>query len=333
MKKKVIISIVLVLVCSLAFIFIREQEKKLAVNAEDAGTSAHADKPITFINHDGRNYPIKKHYTSLLVIGTDKYEDQLFKDDDIELFYNEQCADFQSVVVIDDDEKAIYVIPVNRDTMTDVPYLDVVGEFAGYVNQQIALAYTYGSGKKDSAANCAHAVSKYLYGVPINYYMAFTMDSVPILNDAVGGVEVTIPKDMTAVDPSFKMGETVLLKGDKALKFVRARMILDELNYQRMDRFKLYLYGFIVSARNTYNDNPDMVLKVLDKVNPYLTTNMTAEKLSEVAQKLSDYELKPFESIDGETVINEVAEFYPDEESKWNAVRDAFCVKGLTGLW
>ena len=324
-KKIILIILILALIVS-GVIFVRQQNKKLAVDEDIAGTSEHAEKEQTSLFYEDREYPLKHHITSLLVLGTDKFEGQLYHGD-IDLFYNESCADFQTVLVIDDDEKAIYAIPVNRDTVTAVPWLDVLGNIGGYVEQQIALAYTYGSGKKDSAENDALAVSKFLYDAPIDYVMAFTMDSVPIINDAVGGVEVTIETDLTGADPSFKKGETLTLMGDKALTFVRARMnVGDESNLQRMGRFKQYLYGFIVSARRTYNKNPDSALKILEKVSPYLTMNMTAEKLSEITKKLAQYELKPFKSIDGEVKINEYAEFYADDESKWNAVKDVYCI-------
>lgn len=67
------------------------------------------------------------------------------------------------------------------------------------------------------------AVSNLFYGMPINGYVALNMNAVAMINDAVGGVTVTVPEDMTQVDPSFAEGAAVTLTGDQALKFTRYR--------------------------------------------------------------------------------------------------------------
>mgnify|MGYP001718301415 FL=1 len=86
------------------------------------------------------------------------------------------------------------------------------------------------------------AVSNLFYGMPINGYVALNMNAVGMINDAVGGVTVTVPEDMTQVDPSFAEGAMVTLTGDQALKFTRYRDTeKDFSNNSRMERQKQYL--------------------------------------------------------------------------------------------
>ena len=47
------------------------------------------------------------------------------------------------------------------------------------------------------------AVSNLFYGIPINAYVALNMEAVIAINDAVGGVPVHVPEDLTRVNPAF----------------------------------------------------------------------------------------------------------------------------------
>ena len=58
----------------------------------------------------------------------------------------------------------------------------------------LGLAYAYGNGKDTSCQYMVDAVSRLFYGIPVNGYAAFNMETIAALNDAVGGVTVTIPE-------------------------------------------------------------------------------------------------------------------------------------------
>mgnify|MGYP000585160404 FL=1 len=68
------------------------------------------------------------------------------------------------------------------------------------------------------------------------------MDAVPILNDLLGGVEVTVLDDFSGIDDTLIKGETVTLHGDHALTYVRERYGLeDSSNSTRMVRQRQYM--------------------------------------------------------------------------------------------
>lgn len=61
-------------------------------------------------------------------------------------------------------------------------------------------------------------------GAKIDSYMAADLEIIGSLNDAVGGVAVTIPTlGMEQADPEFVFGQTVRLDGEQAERFVRFR--------------------------------------------------------------------------------------------------------------
>lgn len=76
------------------------------------------------------------------------------------------------------------------------------------------------------------------------------MEAVEQLNDAVGGVTVTIPEDLAQMMPNqFSAGSTVTLNGKQALSFVRSRdTAIDFSNNLRMARQKTYLLNFAQTA-------------------------------------------------------------------------------------
>lgn len=83
--------------------------------------------------------------------------------------------------------------------------------------------------------------SSLLGDVDIDGYAMLNTDSIGVINSAVGGVTVTIPEDMTDVDPAFVSGAVVKLDDEQAEKFARARMkVGDGHNSSRMERQSLY---------------------------------------------------------------------------------------------
>ena len=152
------------------------------------------------------------------------------------------------------------------------------------------------------------------------------MDAIPVINDMVGGVTVTMEEDLTPLNPEYVKGKTVTLHGQDALDFIRARMsVSDGTNVSRMSRQKQYIYGFAKAEREAYSNNPELFTQAIDKLNKYLLTDMTAQKMNEIAEKLSAYELKPMVEIEGEFKEGEFMEFYPDYDSMWDAVKLCFC--------
>ena len=226
-------------------------------------------------------------------------------------------ADFVGLVVVDEKNETWTVLNLNRDTMVDMPALDENGKTAGTVNCQLALAHAYGTGMQDSCENTVKAVSNFLGGVNIDYYVSMNLDAIGMLNDAVGGVTVTVRDDFSAVDPTIGMG-TITLRGDQARSFVQTRWLVgDELNLSRIERQRDYMDSFIRSFKETMEkSDAGFVLNTYNDVAPYLLSDLPVSTLTGMIERYIDYPMTGIVSLEGENVLgDELYEFYADKEA------------------
>ena len=211
--------------------------------------------------------------------------------------------------------------------MLEMPILGIGGKQAGTAFQQLALSHTYGSGLEDSCVNTRKTVSSFLYGLEIDYYISLNMDAIALLNDAVGGVTVTVTEDFSNVDPLLKeqknqvdhtigMGEVTLM-GQQAVSFVRGRGgVGDELNVSRMERQKEYLGNFMEAFLSKKDAGVAFLTEVYDQVTPYSVTDCSITVLEDMVSRYGDYPIVEIVSPAGENRKGEVyMEYYVDEEA------------------
>ena len=290
---------------------------------ENAGTSQNAAVKQESLTYDGQEYPMKSHLQTVLLIGTDAMEAYEEVTEGFKPYYNYHQADFLTLVVLDTDNNTAEILQLNRDTMTDVPWLDVLGNYGGTEFKQLCLAYNYGDGGMKSCRNTVSAVSGLLFDAPIDHYIQIPMTAIGALNDLVGGVPVTIEEDLTTVDPAFAEGTTVWLDGEQAEKFVRARMGLENgTNLARMKRQRQYLDSFQKRAREAINSDSEFMVKLLEKLSEFLQSDLTAQQLSDFVTQLDKSEISPIRYAEGEL---KYYEFYPAESSLWAMVKQAYC--------
>ena len=327
MRKLLILLLCIALLAALiaGALFVTRQEEKTPI--ENAGTAQNAVVEPASLTYKETEYPIKDHIQTVLLIGTDSLKQYEQKENSLQDYYNFNQADFLMLLVLDTDANTADIIQLNRDTMTDVPWLDVLGNYGGTEYKQICLAFNYGDGGRKSCLNTVDAVSSLLFDAPIQSYIQIPMTALPVLNDLVGGVEVTMPRDYTEIDPAFVQGATVRLSGSQAEAFIRSRMGLsDDTNLARMERQRLYMDSFQVQAREAFNSDSEFALKLVEKLADYLQSDLTAQQLSDLMERLDNSSVSPIRSPEGQLVEGEEHyEFYVDEGSLWEMVRTAYC--------
>lgn len=273
-------------------------------NEEDYG-------PRKTIIRDGVEYFPRQNVVTVLLAGID--EDGPAESSGA--YNNNGEADMVTLLIFDKTNRKMDLIALNRDTMMEIPVLGVNGKDAGTVEGQLALAHTYGSGLADSGKNLSKAVSKFLYGVEIDYYVTMRMDAIAMLNDAVGGVEVEVTDDFSAVDPTIPMGK-VKLNGQQALNFVRVRYgVGDQLNTSRMQRQETYMRGFVAALRKGIKESGSFVLDTYEQVKAYTVTNCSTKTMVTLSNQFADFELSAVVSPKGESIQGkQYMEFRVDEQ-------------------
>lgn len=282
------------------------------------------DRPIQTktIIRDGKSYYPRQDITVILLAGIDESG----KAEASGSYNNPGEADVVTLLVFDNTNKKLDLITLNRDTMMEIPVLGVTGQNAGTVTGQLALAHTYGSGLKDSAKNLQKAVSEYCYDLQINYFITLRMDAIGILNDAVGGVEVDITEDFSAIDPT--MTGKVKLNAQQAQLYLQSRRgVDDELNLSRMQRQEKYMRGFVAALKAKAEISADFAVELFEQISDYMVTDCTAKTVSSFSQRFADYSMGDIATFEGTNVANQYMEFHVTEKQK-----DAVILKYLYEL-
>ncbi len=308
----------------LLYLGLTRLEKSLDAVPEGAGlalTRAEEPEESSLLYYNGKKYLRRERQTTLLILGID---DETVTESSASR--NGGQADFITLAVFDPAEERCTLLQLNRDTMADVPVPDGRGGVARFAWEQLALAHTYGNGLEKSCEYTAEAVSRLLYNVEIDDYLALTMDAIPVLNDLVGGVTVHVDDDLTAADPVLVQGTDVTLHGDQALHFVRARMsVTDGTNLSRMNRQRVFLDALYTQMRSRLQNDSRFALSMAKRLAEYSTSDLIPEELSELAERLKDEEFRGIQTTMGEAVQGEkYLEFYPDEEKLKTEVLSLF---------
>lgn len=264
------------------------------------------------VTRDGVDYFPRQDITVIMVLGIDQYGPVTAS----ESYNNSGSADMVMLLIFDEVDQTCSALCLNRDTMLEMPVLGIGGKQAGTYYGQLALSHSYGSGLEDSCENTRAAVSNFLNGLTIDYYVAMNMDAISILNDAVGGVKVNVTDDFSVVDPTITMGEMTLF-GEQAVSFVRTRQnVGNQLNISRMERQREYVDGFVDAFWNKMDSSDGFVVSAYEAVSPYIVTDCSVNAISGMMERYADYEVKEIVSVPGENILGDTYyEFYADEEA------------------
>ena len=277
--------------------------------------------PSKTITKNGIDYFPRQDITVILLMGIDEPGPAR----DSMSYNNRGEADMVVLAVVDETENVCRMLALNRDTMMKIPVLGLGGKQAGTKVAQLALAHTYGSGLEDSCENTRKAVSHFLGDITIDYYISMNLDAVAVLNDAVGGVAVTVTDDFSLVDETIQKGPMVL-RGDQALSFVQTRWnVGDHLNLSRMQRQKAYMEGFAEALRKKTAGTENFVLETYETVAPYIVSDIPVSTLSGMVDRYKDHAISEFLSPEGENILGEeYYEFHADPEKLEDLILELF---------
>ncbi len=294
--------------CWTALAYLERQIAPVRSDADTAGSGAPAEaseKP-----HEFETY---------LLIGTDGSGREEAEGQE----YQGSMADFLFVAVFDKTSRSYGGIQLNRDTMTEITLMQKDGTGMASASLQLCTAHWYGGTKQQSCENTAAAVSKLLGGVTIDGYYAMSMEQIPELNHAVGGVRVRLEEDFTRYDPAMKKGTELLLNDSQAYTFLRRRYhVGNEKNSSRMKRQKQYMKGMFETVKEKSSQDAAFLLKLYQDMKKSAVTNITGKEISHMAKQIKEGENKGIHSPKGTYRLGETfrngqkyREFYADKKS------------------
>ena len=297
----------IVTVCSFvgAVFVVTKMISKPSSNESEFTTYSRPTKQTPQLYLDGKNYQFREDMEVILIMGIDNNEELVNNKSAI----NNSQADVLYVFAVDHKNKTFQAIQLNRETMTGIQTLFADGTKDAIANAQICLAHSYGKNETGRCLNTVDAVSGLLFNVPVDHYISLNMSAISVLNEQVGGVTVTVPAGLESADPAFKEGAKVKLQGKQAELFVRSRMSLEnDTNEFRMERQQIFLNSWKQQAYAKMEADSGFALNLVLSLSEYLTSDMTANALSDFANQLKEYtDLGTLKTV-GETLEENQAE-------------------------
>ena len=234
-------------------------------------------------------------------------------------------VDVLMLLVVNSGTKTVDMLQINRDTMANVTVLNDNYVETGKVRAQIALSHAYGNGGTISAKNTVKAVEELLFDIDIDKYMFVNMDAIELINDYLGGIEVEVVDDFSAIDATIPLGP-VKLTGSQALSYLRARTGLsDPSNSARMARHRTYMSSLVNSLRTCVVNATDSPLELYNRIYDYMVTSLSSTELASLVSNTADYTVN--ETIVPEGTFSEntqLEEFNVDEGLLRNVVVSLF---------
>jgi len=282
------------------------------------------------ITYQGENYKYNSNLQIYLMMGIDK-DGPVEETGD---YTDGGQSDAMFLLVADSEAEKLSVISINRNTMTDIALCDANGTSLGTINSQICLQHAFGDGKRLSCSRSTDAVEKLFGNIPISGYLAMNMGAIPQMNDAVGGVEVTVLQDLSFPDADVKLkeGETVTLSGQEAYYYLHGRDVTEyDSATDRLRREEQYMLAYMEKLKSIAAANSGRVVGIYDSISDYLVTSVDFTSL---IVELADYEFSEEQmyTVPGETRLGDpidgvsYEEFHVDEEALQELIIQVFYI-------
>lgn len=277
-----------------------------------------------WVKYNDTIYAYNEDIMTFLFMGIDKNSDV----QEVAEGTNGGQADALFLAVMNPDDRTIKIIGINRNTMTDIDLYNDDGAYMNTVKAQIAVQHGFGNGVEKSCEYQQKAVANLFYNLPIHGYAAINMSAIPTINDAVGGVDVTVLEDLTKKDSALVEGADVHLMGESAFWYVKYRDTKEFASADnRLARQKQYLNAFIGAAKRAAKEDISVAVDLYQAILPQMVTNVTLDEVAYLAPILVDYKFdeNSFYMMEGETVMGEeFEEFYADEDALYEMIIEVF---------
>jgi LCP family protein required for cell wall assembly len=146
-----------------------------------------------------------------------------------------QRTDTIMLVHLPADRRAAYVMSVPRDSWVDIP---------GHGEGKINAAFSYGG------PSLMIQTVEQLTDVRIDHFAVADFTSFTAITDALGGVRITLDRDLEVGGTTVPAGKQQLLTGEQALRWVRERKTLARGDFDRVQRQQAWVRAMVARMRN-----------------------------------------------------------------------------------
>jgi LCP family protein required for cell wall assembly len=275
---------------------------------------------ITKPDYKGDGEPL-----NILVMGSDSREGEA---NDLEQEgETDERSDTTILIHVSGDRKDAYGVSLPRDAVVDRPDCMVQGEtIPGESATMFNTAFSVGG------AQCTIQTVEKLTGIYIDHFVTIDFNGFKDMVDAVGGVEVCIPKavDDDEHDIHFDAG-TQELSGQDALNYVRERYVLSVTgDIGRMKRQQAFIASMVnkVMSAGTLS-RPDRVYSFLDAATESIAVDDRLDSIGALADLATQFRDTGLAHIKFVTVPFEEYEPDPnrliwtaDAENLWQRIRN-----------
>lgn len=309
--------------------------------AQETPSETAQEDDGNYVHYNGKRYEYNQSMINILLLGIDSTELPG------ESIVSQDQADVIVLAALDQKNNKITLINIPRDIMCDIDPSVGDGDDSSLIHAQLALSYAL---KSDPTASCEltrDTVSNIFFGLPIQGYGAYYMSGIGELNDAVGGVTLTVIADVDFAskyfwrqleDGTWKQdywywrltdGNTITLRSYEVGPYIQYRDTdRVDANEMRMQRQKQYMLALLSQAKDKFVSDPASILTMYDAVDDYMVTNLNLNSISYLATIASKMTLSgDILSLSGEYVLNEEtnnAELYVDQQALESLMLDVF---------
>lgn len=316
-RKQILISALICLVVLLAAgIFIWKEQGRQQSMQITAGNTHNVGSSYRNIVYKGEKYQYNNRITNILYAGVDSTG----KMEASAQYGDKARADSIALVVMDEKNKKMTILSINRDTMTQIRRYTMNGNDKGLYTTHIGYAYSYGDGGKVSCESLCEAVSLLLSDIPVKRYVVTNQDSMPYINNLAGGITVTVPNDdLQEKYPEMTEGTQITLDDTNIRDFLQYRDTdIAFSNEGRIQRQKAYVTSYVEKIKSMDESELENTWDSLNIMDDYLQTSVTRNQYLGLVKLLRniDFTEENFEQLPGTDQEGELHdEFYVDEEA------------------
>lgn len=318
--KYAVIAVTVLMLILVALLVYKSQTEWKKLNVSGFGSD---------YSSEWNGYEYNKDISTVLLIGIDSTGPM----ETSETFGEQARADNIVLISFNNKDNNVKILPISRDTMTEVTKFTAKGYEAGKIKTHLGYAYSYGNGGNESSMNVCDAVSTLLYGTEVYKYITTNIDSIGYANELIGGVTVTVPNnDLAFRYPEMKEGSKVKMTSSNVADFLRYRNTdVEGSNAGRMERQQAFLEAYVKKLETMSKDDYKSMWNKLSTDESKIKTNMTEPMFLGMLSNLKKFKYNPDKDnlhIEGvNSVENGYDVFYPDEDKLKALVRKTFFEK------